>query len=71
MLYKYWLASYVAREVSIVCPSHTHHIATMSMPIYTTTGMSAQAAAAVAQRGTPSTLNLDDIFGDDWESAGK
>ena len=26
--------------------------------------MSAQAAAAVAQRGTPSTLNLDDIFGD-------
>ena len=34
------------------------------MPLYTTTGMSAQAAAAVAQRGTPSTLNLDDIFGD-------
>ena len=37
------------------------------MPIYTTAGagnMSAQAAAAVAQRGTPSTLNLDDIFGD-------
>lgn len=39
----------------------------MSMPIYTTAGgnqMSAHAAAAVAQRGTPSTLNLDDIFGD-------
>ncbi|CAB9496480.1 Blue-light-activated histidine kinase [Seminavis robusta] len=38
----------------------------MSMPLYTTAGanMSAQAAAAVAQRGTPSTLNLDDIFGD-------
>lgn len=37
------------------------------MPIYTQAGapnMSAQAAAAVAQRGTPSTLNLDDIFGD-------
>lgn len=26
--------------------------------------MSASAAAAVAQRGTPATLNLDDIFGD-------
>lgn len=39
----------------------------MSMPLYTAPGqpaMSAQAAAAVAQRGTPSTLNLDDIFGD-------
>lgn len=37
------------------------------MPLYTAPGqpgMSAQAAAAVAQRGTPSTLNLDDIFGD-------
>jgi len=39
----------------------------MSMPLYTHPGqpaMSAQVAAAVAQRGTPSTLNLDDIFGD-------
>ena len=39
----------------------------MSIPLYTLApqpGMSAQAAAAVAQRGTPATLNLDDIFGD-------
>lgn len=27
-------------------------------------GLSSAAAAAVAQRGTPATLNLDDIFGD-------
>lgn len=45
----------------------------MSMPLYTAppgvtaanaAQMSAAAAAAVAQRGTPATLNLDDIFGD-------
>jgi hypothetical protein len=39
----------------------------MSMPVYTLAphpGLSAQAAAAVAQRGTLATLNLDDIFGD-------
>ena len=28
------------------------------------TNLSASAAAAVAERGTPATLNLDDIFGD-------
>jgi len=38
----------------------------MSMPLFTTGhgGMSAQAANAVAQRGQPSSLNLEDIFGD-------
>jgi hypothetical protein len=39
----------------------------MSTPLYTLAphpGVSAQAAAAVAQRWTPVTLNLDDIFGD-------
>jgi len=32
-------------------------------PLFTT-NLSATTQAAVAQRGTPSTLNLDDIFGD-------
>lgn len=38
----------------------------MSAPLFATTepGMSSAASAAVAQRGTPATLNLDDIFGD-------
>ena len=33
-------------------------------PYFTSKDLSASAQAAVAQRGTPSTLNLDDIFGD-------
>lgn len=35
-------------------------------PIFTShlPGLSTSASAAVAQRGTPATLNLDDIFGD-------
>ncbi|KAI2501365.1 hypothetical protein MHU86_13101 [Fragilaria crotonensis] len=38
----------------------------MSAPMFAPTepGMSSAASAAVAQRGTPATLNLDDIFGD-------
>ena len=36
----------------------------MSAPLFTTSELSASASAAVAQRGTPATLNLDDIFGD-------
>jgi hypothetical protein len=40
--------------------------ATMSYnnPMYTSGDMSAGTQQAVAQRGTPATLNLDDIFGD-------
>eukprot|EP00428_Durinskia_dybowskii_P025306 CAMPEP_0170235664 /NCGR_PEP_ID=MMETSP0116_2-20130129/17577_1 /TAXON_ID=400756 /ORGANISM="Durinskia baltica, Strain CSIRO CS-38" /LENGTH=367 /DNA_ID=CAMNT_0010486457 /DNA_START=148 /DNA_END=1252 /DNA_ORIENTATION=- len=33
-------------------------------PMFTASDLSASAQAAVAQRGTPATLNLDDIFGD-------
>ena len=33
-------------------------------PMFSTADLSASAQAAVAQRGNPSTLNLDDIFGD-------
>ena len=33
-------------------------------PVFTASDLSASAQAAVAQRGTPATLNLDDIFGD-------
>lgn len=33
-------------------------------PLFTSKDLSATAQAAVAQRGTPATLNLDDIFGD-------
>jgi hypothetical protein len=33
-------------------------------PMFTTVGMSSATQAAVASRGTPATLNLDDIFGD-------
>jgi hypothetical protein len=33
-------------------------------PLYTSKDLSAAAQAALAQRGNPSTLNLDDIFGD-------
>ena len=38
----------------------------MSAPLFAASdpGMSSAATAAVAQRGTPATLNLDDIFGD-------
>jgi hypothetical protein len=38
----------------------------MSTPLFAPTepGLSSAASAAVAQRGTPATLNLDDIFGD-------
>jgi hypothetical protein len=36
----------------------------MSAPQFTAHDLSASAQAAVAQRGTPATLNLDDIFGD-------
>ena len=38
----------------------------MSAPLFAPTepGMSSAASNAVAQRGTPATLNLDDIFGD-------
>ncbi|KAI2502533.1 hypothetical protein MHU86_11880 [Fragilaria crotonensis] len=38
----------------------------MSAPMFAPTepGMSSAASAAVARRGTPATLNLDDIFGD-------
>lgn len=35
-----------------------------NQPPMFTTNLSASTQAAVAQRGTPSTLNLDDIFGD-------
>lgn len=35
-----------------------------TQPPMFTTNLSATTQAAVAQRGTPSTLNLDDIFGD-------
>ena len=33
-------------------------------PRFTSGGLSASAQAAIAQRGNPQTLNLDDIFGD-------
>ena len=33
-------------------------------PLFTSKDLSASAQAAVAQRGMPATLNLDDIFGD-------
>ena len=33
-------------------------------PVFTASDLSATTQAAVAQRGTPATLNLDDIFGD-------
>lgn len=33
-------------------------------PMFSTADLSASTQAAVAQRGNPSTLNLDDIFGD-------
>ena len=33
-------------------------------PMFTSSDLSATAQAAVASRGTPATLNLDDIFGD-------
>jgi hypothetical protein len=44
-----------------------HQASTMpnpQQPMFTATDLSASAQAAVAQRGTPATLNLDDIFGD-------
>jgi len=40
-----------------------HQQAQAQAPMFTT-NLSANTQAAVAQRGTPSTLNLDDIFGD-------
>lgn len=33
-------------------------------PLFSSNNMSAETQAAVAAKGTPSTLNLDDIFGD-------
>lgn len=36
----------------------------MNPPLFTSKDLSASTQAAVAQRGTPATLNLDDIFGD-------
>ena len=36
----------------------------VNAPLFTSKDLSATAQAAVAQRGTPATLNLDDIFGD-------
>ena len=36
----------------------------INAPLFTSKDLSATTQAAVAQRGTPATLNLDDIFGD-------
>ena len=35
-----------------------------NQPLFSSSDLSAPTQAAVAQRGTPATLNLDDIFGD-------
>jgi hypothetical protein len=46
-------------------PVITERPITMSAPMFTSAAeLSASTSAAVAQRGTPATLNLDDIFGD-------
>jgi len=39
-------------------------MASVPPPLFSSGGLSSSAAAAVASRGTPATLNLDDIFGD-------
>jgi hypothetical protein len=50
-------------SVASTAPQNPLEIITMAPPVFSQP-LSAGAQAAVASRGTPATLNLDDIFGD-------